>query len=192
MVSYVLLITSFIFLVSSILFLVKGKSKQSKLSTIALGIAGIMYGIMSYLYSYDTEVNLRVLRYFDWGLTIPILLYQMYLHMNVKSQTIGTFISAVVCMMFVLVFGFSGEIGWLGKVSAGLLGIMFSIYTFLTMVNGIGDNNIKFYIITFGVWMFYPIAYFLSDTTFIIILYSVIDIAAKLGMDLYLYLNEEL
>lgn len=190
MVSYVLLITSFIFLMSSIFFFIKGKSKQSKLSTIGLGIAGLMYGVMSYLHSYEIETNLRVLRYFDWFLTIPILLYQMYLHLNVKYQRIGVFISSVVCMIVVLIFGFSGEIGWLNKTAAGLLGLTFSIYTFLMMINGMGGKNYKFYIFTFGLWMFYPIVYFLPDSIFIIILYSIVDLTAKLGMDSYLYLKE--
>lgn len=190
MVSYVLLITSFIFFMSSIFFFIKGKSKQSKLSTVGLGIAGLMYGIMAYLHSNGIETNLRVLRYFDWILTIPILLYQMYLYLNVKYQRISVFISAVICMVFVLLFGFSGEIGWLDKTTAGLLGVMFSLYTFLAMINGMGGKNYKFYILTFGLWMFYPIVYFLSDSMLIVILYSIVDLTAKLGMDSYLYLKE--
>lgn len=188
MINTILLLTSLAFLAGSGYFGLKAKeSLQAKLSAIILLIAGSTYTLMNYLYGIDNETNLRIWRYLDWLFTVPILIYQLYLYLDNKGKNIKTLIWSIVCMLGMLAFGFLGESGLISKIAGGLLGTMFSIYTFIALSNGIGKTKIKFYLSILGLWMFYPIVYFFTDSLLTIAMYSLVDLSAKLGVAVYIH-----
>lgn len=188
MINTILLITSLAFLAGSGYFGLKAKeSLQAKLSAIILLIAGSTYMLMNYLYGIDTETNLRTWRYLDWLFTVPILIYQLYLYLDNKGKNIKTLIWSIGCMLGMLAFGFLGESGLISKIAGGLLGTMFSIYTFVALANGIGKTKIKFYLGILGLWMFYPIVYFFTDSLLTVALYALVDLSAKLGVAIYIH-----
>lgn len=192
MINDILLITSSIFLTGAAFFGYKSKNSiQERLSSVILLIAGSSYMFMHYLYGIDPEINLRTWRYLDWLFTVPILIYQMYLYLDNRGRTIKTLIWSITCMLGMLGFGFLGEAAIISKVLGGLLGTMFSIYTFVALSNGIGKNKVKFYLSILGLWMFYPVVYFFTDSILTIILYSLVDLSAKLGVAAYIYTRDK-
>ena len=192
MVSEILLSTSLLFLGGGLYFGYNSlNSLQSKLSAMILFIAGLTYMYMSYIFGLDDSTNLRVWRYMDWVFTVPILIYQMYTFLKPKFKKIGTLLMSISCMLGMLLFGFLGEASVVPKLFGGLIGTMFSIYTFVSLANGIKKENLNFYIGVLTLWMFYPIVYFMTDSLLTIVLYSIVDLIAKLGVAIYIHTKYE-
>lgn len=188
MISNILFSTSLLFLGGAFYFGYNSKtSLQSRLSGTILLIAGLSYMWMSHIFKLDNTINLRTWRYLDWVLTVPILVYQMYTFLKVKYKTLGTLITSISCMLGMLLFGFLGEASIISKVFGGMIGTMFSIYTFVSLANGIKRNQVKFYVGVLTLWMFYPIVYFATDSLLTIALYSIVDLMAKLGVAVYIH-----
>ena len=192
MISTLLLTTSILFLAGALFFGLGSKnSLQSKLSTMILLIAGSSYMWMNYLYGLDNTVNLRTWRYLDWLFTVPILIYQMYLYLDPFGKTKGGLIGSITCMLVMLGLGFAGEVGIISKFLGGFLGTIFAIYTFISLLNGIGKDKIKFYASVLALWLFYPVVYFFTDSTWTIAMYALVDLTVKLGMAIYIKENNE-
>lgn len=190
MIASILLTTSILFLSSALFFgLDSNKTLQSKLSAIILTIAGGSYMWMHHLYGMDLDVNLRTWRYLDWLFTVPILIYQMYLYLDPIKKTKSSLVLSMSCMLGMLGFGFMGEAGIIPKSFGGLLGTMFAIYTFIALSNGISKEKIGFYASVLGLWLFYPIVYFFTDNIFTVGAYALVDLSAKLGMAIYIYVK---
>ena len=131
MVSEILFSTSLLFLGGGLYFGYNSfNSLQSKLSAMILLIAGLTYMYMSHIFGLDDTTNLRTWRYMDWTFTVPILIYQMYTFLKPKFRKIGTLLMSISCMLGMLLFGFLGEASVVPKLFGGLIGTMFSIYTF--------------------------------------------------------------
>ena len=184
MITSLLLGTSVLFLAAAIRFMLTG-SPIHKQSALILFIAGSVYILMSILYGTNTETNLRLFRYLDWSLTVPLMVNQMML----LSSNKGTYNLAycIFTSVLMLVFGFLGESGLLPKVFAGVVGTLFALFTFLPLFNQIDKRTNKIYYLLMVGWLFYPIVYFLSDSLNIIIMYSVVDLVVKIGFASYLY-----
>lgn len=99
--------------------------------------------------------------------------------------------SSILCMLGMLLFGFLGESLIIPKVLGGFIGTMFSIYTFVSLANGIKKEQLKFFIGVLTLWMFYPIVYFMADSLQTIIMYSIVDLTAKLGVAIYIHTKYE-
>jgi len=192
MISNILFSTSLLFLGGALYFGYNSKtSLQSRLSGIILLIAGLSYMWMSHIFGLDNTTNLRTWRYLDWTFTVPILVYQMYTFLKVKYKTLGTLITSISCMLGMLLFGFLGEASIIPKIFGGIIGTMFSIYTFVSLANGIKKDQVKFYVGVLTLWMFYPIVYFATDSLLTIALYSMVDLMAKLGVAIYIHTKYE-
>ena len=192
MVSEILFSTSLLFLGGGLYFGYNSfNSLQSKLSAMILLIAGLTYMYMSHIIGLDDTTNLRTWRYMDWTFTIPILIYQMYTFLKPKFRKIGTLLMSISCMLGMLLFGFLGETFIIPKLFGGLIGTMFSIYTFVSLANGIKKEQLNFYIGVLTLWMFYPIVYFMTDSLLTIVLYSIVDLTAKLGVAIYIHTKYE-
>ena len=192
MVSEILFSTSLLFLGGGLYFGYNSfNSLQSKLSAMILLIAGLTYMYMSHIFGLDDTTNLRTWRYMDWTFTVPILIYQMYTFLKPKFRKIGTLLMSISCMLGMLLFGFLGEASVVPKLFGGLIGTMFSIYTFVSLANGIKKENLNFYIGVLTLWMFYPIVYFMTDSLLTIVLYSIVDLTAKLGVAIYIHTKYE-
>lgn len=192
MVSEILFSTSLLFLGGGLYFGYNSlNSLQSKLSAMILFIAGLTYMYMSHIFGLDDTTNLRTWRYMDWTFTVPILIYQMYTFLKPKFRKIGTLLMSISCMLGMLLFGFLGEASIIPKLFGGLIGTMFSIYTFVSLANGIKKEKLNFYIGVLTLWMFYPIVYFMTDSLLTIVLYSIVDLTAKLGVAIYIHAKYE-
>lgn len=192
MISDILFTTSLLFLGGGLYFGYNSlNSLQSKLSAIILLIAGVSYMLMSHLFGIDDTTNLRTWRYLDWTFTVPILIYQMYTFLKVRYKTLGTLFTSISCMLGMLLFGFLGEASIISKLIGGVIGTIFSIYTFVSLANGIKKDKLNFYIGVLTLWMFYPIVYFTTDSLLTIILYSIVDLTAKLGVAIYIHTKYE-
>lgn len=192
MISEILFSTSLLLLGGGLYFGYNSmNSLQSKLSAIILLVAGLSYMWMSHVFGIDSTTNLRTWRYLDWMFTVPILIYQMYTFLKVRYKTLGTLFTSISCMLSMLLFGFLGEASIIPKLIGGFIGTIFSIYTFVSLANGIKKDKLNFYIGVLTLWMFYPIVYFTTDSLLTIILYSIVDLTAKLGVAIYIHTKYE-
>lgn len=190
--STLLIITSIIFATSAGFFYLKKESSlMNRVSILILLIASSNYLLMSQFADYE---NIRALRYIDWFLTVPLLIYQMCCLFAKKPASIKTCGVSLLMILLMLVCGLSGELGiskeiqmldikpheW--KPLMGMLGIGFSLNAFLFLTGEMKEvNDLKLFIIIIGLWQFYPIVYFLADNQYIIIGYSIADVIAKVG-----------
>jgi bacteriorhodopsin len=190
--STLLIITSIIFATSAGFFYLKKESSlMNKISILILLIASSNYLIMSQFADYE---NIRALRYIDWFLTVPLLVYQMCCLFMKKPASIKTCGVSLLMILLMLVCGLSGELGiskeiqmldikpheW--KPLMGMLGIGFSLNAFLFLTGEMKEaNDLKLFIIIISLWQFYPIVYFLADNQYTIIGYSIADVLAKVG-----------
>jgi len=190
--STLLIITSIIFATSAGFFYLKKESSlMNKISILILLIASSNYLLMSQFADYE---NIRALRYTDWFLTVPLLVYQMCCLFMKKPASIKTCGVSLLMILLMLVCGLSGELGiskeiqmldikpheW--KPLMGMLGIGFSLNAFLFLTGEMKEaNDIKLFVIIISLWQFYPIVYFLADSQYTIIGYSIADVIAKVG-----------
>lgn len=181
-----LLITSLTFYTFGVYFFRRRKNNlHEKLSSVIMFVAGTLYLTMGISVLQDVDLNLRVIRYFDWILTVPILTYQMFLFLH-KQNNLSNYIGSILCIVGMLVSGWLGEIGVWNKVYLGVIGTMFSIYTFVVMANGMKKEDVNFFLTILVVWMFYPIVYFIPDSIYTIIGFSIVDVIAKIGSSIYI------
>ena len=185
--SVVLFITSIIFLISSGFFISRfNKSIHSKLSSIILVIAGFTYLWMSQLNYHEEFYNLRLWRYVDWFLTVPLMIYIMYQLLDKKTKSKTDLIGSLFCMVMMLLCGVLGESEITPKYISGIVGTVFAVYTFTTMSNSITKPYYRFFSYILILWLFYPVVYFIEDSFITIILYSIVDLMTKLGGAIYL------
>ena len=185
--SVVLLITSLIFLISSGFFFSRfNSSLHSKLSSVILIIAGFTYLWMSQLNYHEEFYNLRLWRYIDWFLTVPLMIYQMFHLLDLRTRTKSVLIGSLICMIMMLSCGVLGESGITPKLISGVVGIGFALYTFTTMVNSITKPYYRFFTSVLILWLFYPVVYFIEDSFITILLYSIVDLTSKLGGAIYI------
>lgn len=184
--SLLLFLTSVLFYGFAGYFLVNWKkSLHDKLSTAIMLIAGTLYLTMGNMISEDPGVNLREIRYFDWIITVPILTYQMFLFLK-EDTKFFTYIGSMICVILMLIVGWLGEAGFWIKEYLGIIGIAFSIYTFVALADNIKPKDRKFFFVILGLWMFYPIVYFIPESDYTIIGYSIADVLAKIGSSTYI------
>lgn len=184
MITPILFFTSTLFLWNALYFF-KVNSKIHRLSALVLFTASSVYlgmGILSFI---EPGIGLRPLRYIDWIITVPIMLYQMVWLSDNSSWKSLPYPS--ITSLFMLACGYLGEVGSVDKLYAGIFGTFFAIFTFLPLLNQIDQRTNRIYFMTMVGWLFYPLVYFISDSITIISLYSVVDIVVKLGFAHYLY-----
>ena len=178
--------TSLVFYSFSFYFFKNRKnSLHDKLSTITMGIAGTLYLTMGGLLLNDPDTYLREIRYFDWIITVPILMYQMFLFLK-EDAKLSNYIGSIACIMLMLIAGWLGESGFWIKEYLGVIGTIFSIYAFVVLANDIKPKDYTFFFAILGLWSFYPIVYFLPESIYTIIGYCIADLSAKIGSSLYI------
>lgn len=184
MITSILLGTSILFLASAVRYVLTG-SKLHKQSALILTIAGSVYFLMSILYGTDTDTNLRVFRYADWFLTVPLMVNQM-IGLSSHKGAYNLFY-CVLTSILMLGCGFVGELEILPKIFMGVIGTIFALFTFLPLFNQIDKRTNKIYYLIMIGWLFYPIVYFMPDTVNLILAYSIVDIVVKIGFAEYLH-----
>ena len=178
--------TSLIFYLFGInFFRNRKKNLHEKLSSVIMFVAGTLYLTMGLSVLHDINLNLRVIRYFDWIVTVPILVYQMFLFLHKKTK-LSNYFGTILCIVAMLVSGWLGETGVWNKTYLGIIGTLFSVYTFVVMSNDINKKDYNFFLTILLIWTFYPIVYFIPDSIYTIIGFSIVDVLAKIGSSLYI------
>lgn len=202
MASYIFSFTGLLFLGLSIYStLGKNKSLIPKLSTVIFTIAGGTYLLMACLNHFGDETPVRVLRYIDWFLTVPIMVIQLSYFLNKKFSP-TKIILPIIFSLLMLGCGLAGELGFNPewdivengqlmdlrqheyKQVLGIIGIGFMFNFFISIARFIKPNNLGLFLKVFGLWCFYPIVYFLDESIITLALYSIIDLIAKAGIGL--------
>lgn len=202
MVLYIFSFTGLLFLGLSI-FTALGKHKSliPKLSMVIFTIAGGTYLLMACLNHLGDQTPIRILRYIDWFLTVPIMIVQLGYFFNNKFNFKQT-IMPILFALIMLSCGLAGELGFNPEWSIvengqfmdlrqyeykqvlGMIGIGFMFNFFITIAKCINSKNLGLFLKVFGLWCFYPIVYFLDESTITLIAYSAVDLMAKAGIGL--------
>lgn len=122
--------------------------------------------------------NPVIYRYMDWFLTVPLLIIEFYLILNIELEIPKSiFLKILVASILMLLFGFLGELGYIDRTKGFILGTIFWIYIVYEIFFGelqkykkkIKSKSIHFvydtlkWIITIG-WIIYPLGYLLNTT----------------------------
>ena len=204
MISVLLSITGILFLGMSVFNAIKNNNIISKLSTVIFTIAGSTYLFMSCLNSLGDDTPIRVLRYIDWFLTVPLMIIQMSYFFSGKNNIKKTFIPILLTVLM-LGFGLLGEIGfkenWLlvidsqlfdlrlneFKTVCGMIATGFMSQLFIRLSGNLDQTKVKLFTRVLLLWCFYPIVYFMSESFITLVLFSVVDLTAKVGMGLIMH-----
>lgn len=201
MTGSIFLITGIIFLGFSLFNSFKyNHTPISKMSTAIFIIAGSTYLFMSCLNSLGNLTPVRLLRYMDWFITVPIMVIQMSYFFSGGSNIKKT-IFPLILTFLMLLFGFIGESGFNPewgmvengqfldlkqheyKIVAGMISIGFMLNLFIQIARYLNPSNLKLFLKILLLWYFYPIVYFLSESSLTLILFSIVDLTAKVGIN---------
>ena len=200
MPSTILFITGLLFLgLSTFNSLTRNTTPISKISTAIFTVAGGTYLIMACMVALGDPTPIRILRYIDWFITVPLMIAQLG-YFFTGGFKLKRAIIPMILALSMLGVGLAGELGfnpeW-GVVRDGQLldlrqheykqvlgmigiGIMFNL--FISLAKCIDPKHLLLFLSIFGLWAFYPIVYFLPESGITLIGYSLVDIAAKVGI----------
>ena len=181
-------ITSIIFLVFGSYFhsFVKSKTLFDKISSLIYFTASVVYAFIGLIYLNSPYSMIRTFRYLDWFITVPLLLYQLYLFLDRRLKTQKDLILLIISSLGMLSFGLIGELGYLNKILANSLGSMFGAIIFYIWFAKCKKEDINFFIAVSILWLFYPIVYLIEESTLTLILFSLVDTFAKVGTGIFI------
>ena len=208
MVSVLLSITGIIFLGMSVFNAIKNNNIISKLSTVIFTIAGSTYLLMSCLHSLGNEIPIRILRYIDWFLTVPLMIIQMSYFFSGKNN-IKKVVTPILITLLMLFFGLLGEIGFKEnwpfvsegqifdlrinefKTVCGMIATGFMSQLFIKLSGNLDQTKVKLFTRVLLLWCFYPTVYFISESLTTLILFSIVDLTAKVGIGFVMHSEYE-
>lgn len=182
--TFFLLLTSLIFLASGIYFARKSDSVLTRTSKTILFTASGIYFLMAVLMFYVPNISLRPWRYLDWFITVPLLLIELYEFASNRSRK--NIIIMVVASLIMLLLGLLGELTYIDKLWANGIGFLFGVLIFYILFKNINARHLEFLKSITLLWCFYPIAYLVNDNLLTIVLFSVVDLLAKVGSAFYI------
>jgi bacteriorhodopsin len=163
-------------------------------------IAGYFYSLfVAKINAEGSKVNwneISQLRYIDWAITTPFMLLALCLVLahNIKEQVHLINMAAIVLLnYFMLIVGYMGETGVMGRIESDLLGfgaffgMFYMIYNrYVRKSSGI-DNTVLFSMY-FTVWSLYGGMYLLEENSKNIA-YNILDMFSKciIGLGLWVY-----
>lgn len=141
----------------------------------------------------DNKSNPVVYRYMDWFITVPLLIIEFYVILNVETNIpISIFYKLLIASVLMLLFGFLGELNIIDRVSGFVLGSIFWVYIVYQILYGelqqykkkINNKTVNFiynnlkWIIIVG-WAIYPLGYILNNTDMNLV-YNIGDFVNKI------------
>lgn len=186
-----LFITSGIFLLSAGYFHNKLDTEFNRTTKGILFTAAVVYSFMGFLYADNPDTVIRAWRYFDWFITVPLLLKELYLFLDSKLRVKKDLILIVSFSLVMLGLGLLGELHYLDKWLANIIGSIFGAGIFYILFKKIPKHHFKFLKTVTILWLFYPIAYVIEDNNLTIILFSLVDLSAKVGTAFYIKFQEK-
>lgn len=181
--NFTLYLTFYIFIIAHIILLIvffvtKIPEYPSILflELIVTGTAGtVYYYIIDKTFNNNTETinwkQITHLRYIDWTITTPIMLYALCMILGYYSKTevtIQLLIIIFILDILMLFFGYMGEMKVINRSASTLLGfipfiIIFYIIYDVFIKNKFNFKNILLFSVYFILWTLYGIVYMLDD-----------------------------
>lgn len=140
------------------------------------------------------------MRYSDWIITTPFMLLALSMLLGYENKIpvrFKSFILVLISNLFMLGFGYSGEIGLLNRNLASFMGFIFLLLTFgiiwklfMTCAKATYQSKLIFWLYL-GLWSLYGVFYHANEATKIIG-YNILDLTAKafVGIFFWLYLTK--
>jgi bacteriorhodopsin len=141
----------------------------------------------------NNKSNPVIYRYMDWFITVPLLIIEFYVILNVETNIpISIFYKLLIASVLMLLFGFLGELNIIDRVSGFILGSIFWVYIVYQILYGelqqykkkINNKTVNFiynnlkWIIIVG-WAIYPLGYILNNTDMNLV-YNIGDFVNKI------------
>jgi bacteriorhodopsin len=186
-----LFITSGIFLASSCYFHNRLDTVFNRTTKGILFTAATIYSFMGFLYATNPYAVIRAWRYLDWFITVPLLLSELYLFLDVKLRKQKDLILIITLSIIMLGLGLLGELKYLDKWLTNLVGSLSMGGIFYILYKKIPKQHIKFLTTIIILWLFYPMVYLVDDTVLILLLFSIVDLLAKVGTAFYIKSQEK-
>lgn len=140
------------------------------------------------------------MRYSDWIITTPFMLLALSMLLGYENKIavrFKLFIWVLISNLFMLGFGYSGEIGLLNRNLASFMGFLFLLLTFgiiwklfMTCAKATYQSKVIFWLYL-GLWSLYGVFYHTNEATKMIG-YNMLDLTAKafVGIFFWLYLTK--
>ena len=166
-------------------------------------VAGYFYGI--FLAEIDKNrvegkvndwADITKTRYIDWSITTPIMILALCLvlssHINIKIHILP-FLKIIFLNYIMLLVGFLGEINYMSRFSADILGFisffaMFGYIYYLYVYPKYSFSNIVLFTIYLFIWSIYGVVYMFDEYSKNMIT-NILDLTAKclVGLGLWVY-----
>lgn len=140
------------------------------------------------------------MRYSDWIITTPFMLLALSMLLGYENKIpvrIKPFLLVLFFNLFMLGFGYSGEVGLLNRGLASFMGFIFLFLTFgtiwrlfMTSIKTTYQSKLIFWLYL-GLWSLYGVFYHANESTKLIG-YNMLDLTAKafVGIFFWLYLTK--
>jgi len=140
------------------------------------------------------------MRYSDWIITTPFMLLALSMVLGYENKIavrFKSFILVLISNLFMLGFGYAGEIGLLNKNLASFMGFLFLLLTFgiiwklfITCAKATYQSKLIFWLYL-GLWSLYGVFYHTNEATKMLG-YNMLDLIAKafVGIFFWLYLTK--
>lgn len=186
-----LFLTSIIFLAATGYFHNRLDSVFNRKTKGILFTAAVIYSFMGFLFAHNPYSIIRAWRYLDWFITVPLLLTELYLFLDSKLRKQKDLILIISFSLIMLGLGLLGELHYLNKWIANIIGTGFGVGIFYILFKKISKQHFKFLKAVAILWSFYPIVYVIDDNLITIILFSLVDLTAKVGTAFYIKKQEK-
>ena len=140
------------------------------------------------------------MRYTDWIITTPFMLLALSMVLGYENKIavrFKSFIWVLISNLFMLGFGYAGEIGLLNRNLASFMGFLFLLLTFgiiwklfITCAKATYQSKLIFWLYL-GLWSLYGVFYHTNEATKMLG-YNILDLIAKafVGIFFWLYLTK--
>jgi bacteriorhodopsin len=133
--------------------------------------------------------TMAITRYYDWVITTPLMLISMSAYFLYKGGEEGgmidvikkykkQFTKIIIFNLIMLIAGYLGEIGYISKEMAFIIGTFAFIMTFTIIYKELNGAGKGIFNLTTGVWGLYGVAYMLPSTQKNL-LYNALDLVSK-------------
>ena len=136
------------------------------------------------------------MRYSDWIITTPFMLLALSMVLGYENKIavrFKSFILVLISNLFMLGFGYAGEIGLLNRNLASFMGFLFLLLTFgiiwklfITCAKATYQSKLIFWLYL-GLWSLYGVFYHTNEATKMLG-YNILDLIAKAFVGIFFWL----
>lgn len=183
-------ITFLMLICITILVYIRSLNEKVDKKELSLQLAGFVTSIAAFHYYYMINTGSVVIyRYFDWLFTTPILLFDLFLILDIVDFTF--FVKVGMLNTIMLLFGYLGELQLMSMINSTILGFIPFIFMFYLIKQKMDEHTQQteltiFYIFA-GLWALYGFNHLVTNIELKNISYNVLDLLTKGMFALYIY-----